>query len=133
MKNLLPNNSNKSSKGFTLVELMVVIAILALLATVGITIYSGAQKQGRDSKRKADIDSISSALESRINQTTNGTCTGAAGTYCAPVATWFSGGTIPLDPSSSASYTGLPTNGAATYNVCATLEAGGTYCRANQQ
>jgi prepilin-type N-terminal cleavage/methylation domain-containing protein len=133
MRYLLPNNSNKSSKGFTLVELMVVIAILALLATVGITIYSGAQKNSRDSKRKTDIQSISKALEVHLNNSVNQFCTGAAGTYCAPVATWFSGGVIPVDPSSSASYTGLPTNGATTYNICATLEGGGTYCRTNQQ
>ncbi len=132
MRRFLP----KDKRGFTLVELMVVIAILALLATVGITIYSGAQKSARDAKRKADIGSISEALEAHLNASTNQYCTGATGTYCAPVVGWFSAGAVPTDPINSGAnvYSGLPSNGAASYNLCATLETGGaTYCRANQQ
>ncbi len=135
MKKLLPQ-SIKNPQGFTLIELMVVIAIIAILSVIGITIFSGAQKNSRDAKRKGDIEAISSAIEAHINNTLNGSCTGAAGTYCAPLGTiaWFASGAIPVDPSTAASYTGLPVNGATTYTVCATLENPvSQFCRSNQQ
>lgn len=132
MKKLLPRSSG-NSQGFTLIELLITITIIAILAVVGVTVYSGIQKNARDARRRADIDSISKAIEVHYNQTTNQFCTAAAGTYCAPATTWFSGGAVPTDPGTSASYTGLPANGVATYHICATLEVGGSYCRDNQQ
>ncbi len=133
MEKLLPRAYREGQKGFTLVELMVVIVIIAILATTGFAIFTGIQKSARDSRRKADVDAISKALEVHNNQSVNQYCAGAIGTYCAPVATWFAGGTVPTDPSSGAAYAGLPANGAATYTVTATLEGGGTYSRSNQQ
>lgn len=53
----------KSKKGFTLVELLVVITILAILMTIGIAVYSGVQKNARDLRRKSDLRSIKIALE----------------------------------------------------------------------
>lgn len=50
-------------KGFTLIELMVAIAIIAILATVGMVVYSTAQKSGRISKRIQDLEALKTALE----------------------------------------------------------------------
>lgn len=50
-------------KGFTLIELMVVMAIIALLAMIGGAAYISAQKRGRNARRAADIQQIRSALE----------------------------------------------------------------------
>lgn len=49
--------------GFTLIELMVAISIVAILSTIGMTVYSKAQALARDSKRKEDLKSITIALE----------------------------------------------------------------------
>ncbi len=49
--------------GFTLVELLVVITILAILSVVGLTAYSGVQKNARDAKRKDDLRAVKVALE----------------------------------------------------------------------
>jgi len=53
----------KKVLGFTLIELMVAIAIIAVLAAVGMVVYSTAQKSGRISKRVQDLDSLRTALE----------------------------------------------------------------------
>ena len=58
-------------KGFTLIELMVVIAIIAILTSIGYSVYSGAQKSALDSRRKADIDAIAKAYEANYNPTKN--------------------------------------------------------------
>lgn len=49
--------------GFTLVELLVVISILAILATVGAIQYIGLNAKARDSARRADLYAITTALE----------------------------------------------------------------------
>lgn len=53
----------KSSRGFTLVELVIVVAVIIILAAMTISVYSGAQARSRDAKRKADIANIAKALE----------------------------------------------------------------------
>lgn len=50
-------------RGYTLVELMVAISILALLFAAGVTSYSKASGRSRDAKRKSDIEQLRSALE----------------------------------------------------------------------
>ncbi len=50
-------------KGFTLIELMIVIAIIAVLAAVGYATYANSQMLARDAKRKQDIRSVQAALE----------------------------------------------------------------------
>ena len=57
-------------KGFTLIELMVVIAIIAILAVIGAVVYSGIQKSSRISKRIQDLDALKFALEAY--KSTNG-------------------------------------------------------------
>lgn len=56
---------NKSSrrKGFTLMELLITVSIIAILIAIGIASYSTINKQSRDTKRKSDIEQIRSALE----------------------------------------------------------------------
>lgn len=49
--------------GFTLVELMVVIVIIGLLATVVVINVLPAQEQGRIGKARADIATLEQALE----------------------------------------------------------------------
>jgi len=58
-----PLKAISNKKGFTLVELKVVTAILGLLATFGIGFYSNSMASARDAKRKADLKEIQTALE----------------------------------------------------------------------
>lgn len=53
----------KLKKAFTLVELMVVITVIAILMTIAIVSFTRIQKQSRDTKRKADMRTIATALQ----------------------------------------------------------------------
>lgn len=54
----------KRSAGFTMVELLIVISIIALLTTIAIGVYSGVQKNGRDARRRAEVDSLFKSIDS---------------------------------------------------------------------
>jgi prepilin-type N-terminal cleavage/methylation domain-containing protein len=45
---------NKASKGFTIVELLIVIVVIGILAALVVTTYNGIQQKARDTERKTD-------------------------------------------------------------------------------
>jgi prepilin-type N-terminal cleavage/methylation domain-containing protein len=49
--------------GFTIVELLIVIVIIGILATLVIVTFSGVQQKARDSERKTDINALAGQLE----------------------------------------------------------------------
>lgn len=49
--------------GFTLVELMISVAIVAILAGIGISTYSNAQAVARDAQRRETLNNLATALE----------------------------------------------------------------------
>jgi prepilin-type N-terminal cleavage/methylation domain-containing protein len=50
-------------KGFTLIEILVVVGIISILIGLGAVSYGTAQKKARDTKRKADLQAIQNSLE----------------------------------------------------------------------
>jgi general secretion pathway protein G len=50
-------------RGFTIVELLIVIVVIGILAAITIVAYSGIQQRARDSIRTGDISSLQKALE----------------------------------------------------------------------
>lgn len=55
--------SKWAKKGFSIVELTVVIAVLGILTTIVIISYNGFQERTRDSERKSDIAQLRIALD----------------------------------------------------------------------
>ncbi len=114
----------KKNTGFTLLELLVVIGIIAVIIGMGIVSYSATQKRGRDAKRKADLVAIQAALEQYYSQNSYvypSTCTDAAS---------FLATAWPVDPS-GADYVG--TCSSTGYCLCTPilLEGGNTAGNSN--
>lgn len=141
MKRLLPKSIN-NPKGFTLVELLVVVSIIAILSVIGVTVFTGVQKGARDARRRGDIQAISKAYEVVYTAVTP--------RYRVLGPNDFSGGIVPVDPQTGVGYAGILATAADTYTVCASMEnangnsstntgnaATGTaatfYCQKNQQ
>jgi prepilin-type N-terminal cleavage/methylation domain-containing protein len=59
---------SKCQQAFTLIEMLVVISIIGVLASIVLVSYTGAQRQARDTQRKSDLKQYQNVLE---NYTTN--------------------------------------------------------------
>ncbi|TSC76100.1 MAG: general secretion pathway protein G [Parcubacteria group bacterium Gr01-1014_31] len=56
-------------RGFTLIEMLVVVAIIGLLSTLVFIAYSNARSKARDAVRSGDIAQVRKALEVYYNST----------------------------------------------------------------
>ncbi len=86
--------NKKGGKGFTLIELMVVIAIIGILASIITVSLASSRAKARDAKRISDIRTIQLALEEYYND--NGTYPTAIYGSPSPIANYLPN--TPLDP-----------------------------------
>ncbi len=56
--------ARRDSKGFTLVELLVVIVVIGIISTLVIILFGDAQQKARDAKRASDISAVARIVES---------------------------------------------------------------------
>jgi prepilin-type N-terminal cleavage/methylation domain-containing protein len=89
-------------KGFTLIEMLVVVSLIGILAGLALVSFSSVQKQARDATRKSDLKQYQTATESYASKNNgnypiaNPAQTASSGTYC----TALNIGTCPPDPKS---------------------------------
>lgn len=104
-------------RGFTLLELLVVISIIGILIAMGAVAFSTAQVTARDSRRRADIKSWQDALEQTYSKYTSYT---GGGSGCTISVNENMNGITPDDPKPDRDYTASCAD--ATYCLCAQLE-----------
>lgn len=68
---LVRKSPNAKLSGFTLAELVIVVAILAVLATVGLVALSGYSQDAKDSAVKSNVRSLYAAISSEAASTGN--------------------------------------------------------------
>jgi len=77
-----------SERAFTLVELMVVMAIIAILATFSMGIYGSAKRKGIESRLKTELAAIELALENYKAKNSQYPYSESWGDYMYPPANW---------------------------------------------
>lgn len=126
--------------GFTLVELLVVVLIIAILATIGAAMYAQSYVKARDAKRRSDMVTIADAFELYYISNSE---------YPVLVSTptqYYVNTVVPSDPKSNTDGTcktgsdycyDCAKNGSScsttSFKICALLETGGTFCKGNRQ
>ena len=120
-----------NKKGFTLIELIVVIAIIGLLSTLAVVALGSARTKARDAKRLSDLKQLQTALELYFTDVNNypagNAVTLGSGNYACLNSSGFAAtgcaspymGQVPKDPQNG-SY--VYTVNGNSYTVTAALE-----------
>lgn len=109
MNNLLSKKRNelaKKKKGFTLIELIIVIAIIAILAAIAIPKFGAARQSANDAADKANAKIIATAVTTAV---ANGEITSTNQDLSSLVDSdydkYIDGGTVPKPKSGSETFT----------------------------
>lgn len=127
----------KTVNGFTIVELLIVIVVIAILAAISIVAYNGIQSRATDSANLSNASAITKAII-RYKLDNNGIppiCSGGDGTSCllstvqsSLAPTYLS--QVPNDTSASYpyNYVGTATNNGA-WSIRMYKRSTGAYCK----
>lgn len=114
--------------GFTLVELLVAIGIIAILSTIGLTVFSSTQSKARDSVRKNDLNTLATVLEvylqkngRYIKNSPDCQTDPDTSTFYANIKNYISDQIVPEDPKTNQAYCYISEDG-DSFRLFAKLE-----------
>ncbi|PWU22886.1 hypothetical protein C5B42_04860 [Candidatus Cerribacteria bacterium 'Amazon FNV 2010 28 9'] len=107
--------SYKRRFGFTLLEMLVVITIIAILIGLASVSYSTAEKKSRNAKRRGDIKAVQNAFE-QYYSLNNGYAAN-----CSTMASSLATG-LPTDPKSPTYNYSFTCSSTSAYCICGQLE-----------
>ncbi len=63
LKQVSLKSLKQQNKGFTIVELLIVIVVIGILALLVVTTYAGIQQKARNTKRQTDVAALQTQIE----------------------------------------------------------------------
>jgi type IV pilus assembly protein PilA len=96
--------SRKNQKGFTLIELMIVVAIIGILAAVAIPAFLDYMKKGKRSEAELNLDAIKKGNKTYFVEHASYVVATAAAT---PMATCCAAGGVTKCPANAAAWQGV--------------------------
>jgi type IV pilus assembly protein PilA len=96
--------SRKNQKGFTLIELMIVVAIIGILAAVAIPAFLDYMKKGKRSEAELNLDAIKKGNKTYFVEKASYVVATAAAT---PMATCCAAGGVTKCPANAAAWEGV--------------------------
>lgn len=112
----------RGKKGFTVIELLIVIAVIAILVGIALPRFRGMQEEGKIAQAKGELRTLQTAVESYYIHNSNA--------YPAALSSLTSatpniiGAALPADPFNGSSNYGYATDGASPVEYYVIYSAG---------